>query len=170
MATAKRDAALSQLVQTIDEAFHCRSWHGTNLRGSIRRVNAEQAGWRLRPGGHTIAQITLHAAYWKYSARRRLRGDKRGSFPLKGSDWFDLPEPLLDADWKAHVALLDDQHRQLREAVAVLSPAKLHRKPPGGKVSFGMLIRGVALHDIYHAGQIQMIKAAQKAASMARNT
>ncbi len=149
---------IASLLLLLDEAYNKRSWHGTNLRGSIRGLTAEQAGWHPAPGKHCIADIVVHAAYWKYAAWRRLRGEKRGSFPLKGSNWFDLPEPLSEPDWKSHVRLLNDTHDSLREAVAATVPKQLEKPPPGGKTSRAMLIRGIALHDVYHAGQIQVIK------------
>lgn len=146
----------------LDEAFDQKSWHGTNLRGSIRGLTAAQADWRIAPGKHSIAEIVLHCAYWKYAAWRRLSGQKRGSFPLKGSNWFPRPGPLSDAEWKAAVQLLMDQHVQLRAAATTVSAGQLGRKLPRSKVSYGMLLRGVALHDVYHAGQIQQIKGLHK--------
>jgi hypothetical protein len=56
------------------------------------------------------------------------------------------------------VALLGEFHRKLRQAVAGLSDARLSRKASGGKETVGRLVRGVAAHDLYHAGQIQLLK------------
>lgn len=153
---------LGALVSLLDEAYQQKSWHGTNLRGSIRGLSAEEAGRRSGPGRHRIVDIVVHCAYWKYAVRRRLRGEKRGSFPLKGSNWFQLPEPLGAAAWREYVRLLESQHHALREAVAALAPADLAKAPAASRVSNAMLIRGVALHDVYHAGQIQIIKALHK--------
>jgi uncharacterized damage-inducible protein DinB len=150
----------AQTLRLIDEGYNRKSWHGTNLRGSIRGLSAVQAAWRV--GRHSIADLVVHCAYWKYTVRRRLRGEKRGSFPLKGSNWFKLAEPLTEAAWRECVALLEDQHAQLRAAIAELSPRQLEKPEPGRTVSIGMLLRGVAMHDVYHAGQIQMIKGVQK--------
>jgi hypothetical protein len=135
-----------------------KAWHGPNLKGSIRRVGAPAADWRPRPGRRSIAEIVVHAAYWKYAARRRLRGDKRGSFALKGSNWFALPTPLTDEGWRGFVRLLESEHRALRAAVAELPPDRLPQVPAGGKFSNAALILGIASHDLYHAGQIQLLK------------
>ena len=75
---------------------------------------AVQAAWRPHPNRHSIAENVVHCAYWKYAVRRRLCGEKRGSFPLKGSNWFALPEPLSEASWREFTALLESQHRLLR--------------------------------------------------------
>jgi hypothetical protein len=152
----------SPLLHLIDEAYNRKSWHGTSLRGSLRGLGAGQAGWRQPGGRHSIADNIVHCAYWKYAVRRRLRGEKRGTFALKGSNWFALVEPLTEAAWREYVALLDNQHAELRAAIAKLPAAQLGEAPTGSKVSIVGLVRGVALHDIYHAGQIQLIKAVQK--------
>ena len=62
------------VLNLLDEAFDKKSWHGPNLRGSIRGVTAAQAAWRIAPDRHNIWELTLHAAYWKYVVRRRLSG------------------------------------------------------------------------------------------------
>ena len=69
-----------------------------------------------------------------------------------------LPAPLYESDWKSFVAILDDEHRLLRAAIASFAPERLHQLPAGGKVSFVSQIYGIALHDVYHAGQIQLLK------------
>jgi hypothetical protein len=154
---------LALLLHLLDQAYDHKAWHGPNLRGAIRRLTAAQAGWRPQPGRHSIAEIVVHAAYWKYAVRRRLCGDKRGSFPLKGSNWFALPEPLSESDWRAYVRMLDDEHRTLRAAVEGLSPARLLATSVGSQFSHAALIQGAAAHDIYHAGQIQLLKRLQSA-------
>ena len=151
------------MLKLLDEAYKSKTWHGPNLRGSLRGVTAVAAVWRPNPKRHNIWEITLHAAYWKYAVRRRLCGDKRGSFPIKGSNWFVLPADANKAEWKAHLRLLDEMHRSLRDAIADMSPARLFTKVPGSKYTAAELIYGVACHDVYHAGQIQLLKRLLKA-------
>jgi hypothetical protein len=83
---------LKQALAALDEAFDRKAWHGTNLRGSVRGLDARDAAWRPGRGRHNIWELVVHAAYWKYTVRRRLTGEKRGSFPLPGSNWFTRPE------------------------------------------------------------------------------
>jgi hypothetical protein len=153
---------IAWLLDLIDQAYERKAWHGPNLRGSVRGLTPEVAAWRPDPERHSIAEQVLHAAYWKYSARRRLRGDKRGSFPLKGSNWFPVPEPLSAADWQAFVNELDTQHRQFRETVVEFSARRLDESPGQSPYTFRALITGLAAHDIYHAGQIQLLKRLQR--------
>jgi hypothetical protein len=152
---------ITQLLAILDQAYNKPSWHGTNLRGSIRRVTPAQAAWRPGTGRHNIWEIVVHAAYWKYAAARRFTGGARGSFPMKGSNWFPRPVesgPSIEKTWKGDLDLLDDMHDAVHAAVAALSAKDLSRTPPGNKVSNFALLSGVAAHDLYHAGQIQLLK------------
>jgi hypothetical protein len=153
----KVDAALGFLLDGLDEAFDSKSWHGTNLRGSLRGLTAPQAAWRPAPERHNIWEITVHAAYWKYAVRRMVTGARRGSFPLPGSNWF-LREDAGAAAWRQDLQLLNDEHRQLREAVAALPTTRLQSLTSKRVFTYAELIRGVAAHDLYHAGQIQLLK------------
>ena len=149
---------IQHMLAIIDQAYDHTSWHGTNLRGSIRRVSVDQAAWRPNPRRHNIWETVVHAAYWKYAASRRFTGEARGSFPLKGSNWFKRPAEKTGKAWKADIELLEDMHRVLRAAVAELSVNDLARTPSGKKVGNFALLSGIAAHDLYHAGQIQLLK------------
>lgn len=146
------------LLHLLDEAFDRRSWHGTNLRGSIRGMPRAVAAWRPAADRLNIWELVVHAAYWKYAVRRRLTGEKRGSFALVGSNWWRRPSENTDAEWKRDVTLLVEEHTALRGAVATFPGRQLSRTAPGSAFTYAALIRGAAAHDLYHAGQIQLIK------------
>jgi hypothetical protein len=156
-----------RLLAAIDSAYDRRSWHGTSLRGSIRRLTARQAAWRPAGAGppppHNIWELVVHAAYWKYAVQRRLTGGPRGAFPLKGSNWFARGGAIDERAWREDVALLDQMHRAMRGVVTALSPSDLDRRPGQGAVTTFALLSGVAAHDLYHAGQIQLLKRLQRA-------
>jgi len=146
------------ILRLLDQAYDHKSWHGATLRGSLRGLDPEAAAWRPGPDRHNIWEIAVHAAYWKYTVVRRITGAPRGSFPLSGSNWFTRPEELSNAAWKRDLALLAEAHQGLRAAVEGLAEPALDRTPPGSKTLLLDLLLGIASHDLYHAGQIQLIK------------
>ena len=163
MPTAAARAELRSMIDLIDEAFEKRAWHGPTLRRAIAGVTAAQAVWRPAPGRHNILELTVHAAYWKHEVRRRLRGGRREPFLLKGHNWFAAG----GASWKTAVRLLVDEHRALRATVAALPPKALARRVRGRDTA-AFTIRGIAAHDLYHAGQIQLLRRLQKSNRKAR--
>jgi hypothetical protein len=119
----------------------------------MKGVTAKQAAWRPGSGRHNIWEVTLHAAYWKYAVRRRIEGGKRGSFALEGSNFFPRPEKgkLHEEAWRADKALLEREHKALRDTIA-----KVLQTPQAEKLLPAMY--GIAFHDIYHAGQIRLLR------------
>ena len=156
------DPGIALLVRLIEQGYDRKAWHGTNLRGSLRGLSPVQSSWRLSPERHSIQELALHCAYWKYTVVRRLTGAKRGSFPLTGSNFFARPGVTTTHQWKSDLRLLEDMHRMLIAAVSTLRDRDLAGKAPGGSVSIEAVVSGIACHDVYHAGQIQLIKRARK--------
>ncbi|HUL35343.1 MAG TPA: DinB family protein [Candidatus Eisenbacteria bacterium] len=141
------------LLVLLAEAYEKKTWHGPNLRQSLKGVTAKQAAWRPGPGRHNIWELALHAAYWKYVARRRIEGSKRGSFSLKGSNFFARPVKghASETDWRKDLALLDREHKALEQAIRrALKTTRAKQLLP--------TIYGVAFHDVYHAGQIRLLR------------
>lgn len=152
------DTRIRLLLEVFDQAYTAPAWHGTPLKGTIRGVNARAALWRPGPKRHSIWDVVLHTAYWKCMVRRRLLRDPEISFPRAGADWPALPDRPNEAAWRRDRALLDEQHRLLRRAIAALDPRELGRRGWHSKWSVQSHVYGIASHDLYHAGQIQLLK------------
>jgi len=145
------------ILALLDEGYQRKTWHGPNLRQSLKGVTARQAAWRPGRGRHNIWEFTLHAAYWKYAVRRKLEGGKRGSFVLKGSNFF--PRPLkgnaTEAAWRADQQILETEHGAMIDTINEIRQAPVNEKTL-------KMIYGVAFHDVYHAGQIRLLRRLQE--------
>ena len=155
--SAERTSHSSDLLDTLDWAFNVASWHGPNLAGSIKGLCPEDAGW-APPGRKSIWQQTLHAAYWKQRVLNKLIGTT--PFARSGSNWPKLPEDRTQASWKRDIELLHEIHRKLRTAVAAMLNDDRELDP-----KLRRLIAGIALHDVYHAGQIRLLRKMLKGSS-----
>ena len=152
------NANVRALLCVLDEGFDGRAWHGPNLVHALRGVDPALAVWRPAESRHSIWELTLHAAYWKWTAAKRM-GVVAGRFARRGANFPIVPEPA-DADaWDRDVRLLWSEHARLREAVAALTTADLGRQlGASGEWTVEETVRGAAFHDVYHAGQIGLLK------------
>lgn len=155
-------AEIELLLDVIERAWSRKSWHGPNLKGALRGVTADEALWRPGAGRHNIHELAVHAAYWKHVSLRKLRGEAIDAFAYPGRDWFTVPHEPDAALWKRDLALLAKTHGLLREVVASLRPRDLRAKPVGSRYTRLEIVEGLAAHDLYHAGQIQLIKRLMK--------
>lgn len=144
------------IVRQLEQAFRRKSWHGTNLLGSIRGLDPDVAEWRPAPERHNIRELIVHCAYWKYSVYRRLAGDASIRFEIGGSNWMTRPDPAFTL--RDDVAMLKRYHERLLAALAAFPDERLAEIPKGSSTTFLDLVIGAAAHDLYHAGQIQLIK------------
>jgi hypothetical protein len=92
----KAPGPVDLLLRILDEAYEKKAWHGPNLKGTLRGVSVQEAVWRPAPDRHNVWELALHAAYWKYAGWRRLTGEKRGAFPVTGSNRVARPESATE--------------------------------------------------------------------------
>ena len=156
------DRRIALLLDVFDQAFDRKAWHGTALWGSIRGLTPPQALWRPGRRRHNIWEIVLHAAYWKYIVRRRLTRDPAVVFPRAGSNWPALPAKPDAAAWRRDVALLKEEQRLLRAVIARFPAARLKARGWRSTWTNAQHVYGIASHDLYHAGQIQLVKALRR--------
>ena len=156
--TADADLPIELLLANIDRAFDKRSFHGTTLRGALRGLSPDVAAWKAGPKRNSIWALILHTAYWKYIVRRSLTEDAEASFPRSPSNFPHLPSEVSLPALKRDIRLLVDEHRLLREAVAAVPVGTLVNRVSAKGPTRLDLILGIAAHDLYHTGQIQLLK------------
>lgn len=134
------------------------AWHGPAVLEVLAGVTPEQAHARPVPGAHTIWELVLHLGGAYQLVLRRLGGDPA---PLANDeDWPPVPAPTAE-NWRAAVEGLRVLNEEVRRAVAGFDPARLDgplvAEPP--YPAYVQFI-GLTQHDLYHAGQIALLKRA----------
>ena len=141
----------------LQRAYAGEAWHGPSLQELLAGVTAEQALARPIAEGHCIWELTMHIGVWMSAARRRLAGDTVQPTPQE--DW-----PLIDGGspvaWQQTLAALQQEHAQLQAAICSLPESSLENQTPGKNYSLAFLLHGVVQHNLYHAGQIALLKKA----------
>ena len=158
------DTIAQLLLENVQPRAGRNAWHGgPTASGALRGMRADQARWRPAPRRKCIWELVVHIAYWKYAVRRRLEGKSGGAlaerFPRSPANWARLPEPADERSWKADVELLKGEHLALLDTISEV-PAEWYGRPTAGgkRWTYGELILGIAQHDAYHVGQIQLMK------------
>jgi len=148
----------------LDSCFSGKGWQGPTLLGSLRGVSPSEALQKPKDCAHCLWDLLLHTTYWKYTILVRLGAAEPNTFPRSPSNWptppsAALPKAELAKRWKADLALARQTHARLKRAVADFSDSQFDRIPAGGRIwTARQLITGIAAHDVYHAGQCQLIK------------
>jgi uncharacterized damage-inducible protein DinB len=154
------DPRLDEVLHLLDPPPGTRLWYGgATAIGSLRGVGHAQAAWKPGTDRHSIWELALHIAYWKYAVRRRLDDSvPRGAFPRSPSNWPRIPDEPGERAWKEDRVLLRQEHEALVAIARTLGLGDLERRDAKGEYRALDLLFGVAAHDVYHTGQIQLMK------------
>jgi len=161
MMTARRDPTTSEARRIADQlrrAFDGTAWHGPALLELLKDIDTATAAARPLPKIHSIWELVLHIAAWDEAVRRRLGGTK---LQLTASQNFPrVPKPT-NAAWRNAVAQLKTTHERLVKTVAALPDSRFYDRVPGKRYNFYFMLHGVTQHELYHAGQIAILKKVQ---------
>ncbi len=147
---------LERSRKQLDKGFYGDAWHGPALEEVLDGISPEQATVRPIPDAHTIWEIVLHLATWRGVVRRRLEGERVDDVPTE-VDWPPVPDTSEEA-WAAARQALRDEQANLQTAIAALSEDQLESEVPGLGYSFYTMLHGLIHHDLYHAGQIAILR------------
>jgi uncharacterized damage-inducible protein DinB len=148
---------VQRIADQLRRAYEGEAWVGPCLRGLLDGVTAAQAASRPLPQAHTIWELVLHVTVWEAVVLRRLAGEDVE--PTGEHDWPPVHDSS-EAAWQKALTDLERGHRALREAIAGLTDARLNDPVPGKGYSVYFMLHGLVQHDLYHAGQLALLKKA----------
>jgi uncharacterized damage-inducible protein DinB len=157
-----RDSEAAGIADQLRRAFDGSAWHGPAVLELLADVDAATAAARPIADVHSIWELLLHIAVWDNAAMVRLDGKKwqptgRHNFPA-------MPGKPTEAAWRKAVAATKKTHDKLVKTVAALPESRLRDHVPGKRYDFYHMFHGIAQHELYHAGQIAILKKSAQAA------
>jgi uncharacterized damage-inducible protein DinB len=144
------------LADQIRRAFWGESWHGPAVREVLAGVSAEEAAAHPVAGAHSIWEVVLHIIGGYNLVLRRVRGERAQLAPAE--EWPPVVDVSSDA-WRKTQHALEQLNQQLESAVRTF-PAERLSQELGSEYSAYTQFLGAPQHDLYHAGQIVVLKKA----------
>lgn len=143
-----------RIADQLSRSYQGHAWHGPSLTEVLEGVTPEMAAARPSSGTHSIWEMVRHVAFWAAVARRTLEGE---AYPARLNAPADWPEPV--GSWPDAVAELEREQKALIHAVQGMADDRLEETVTEKKgYSFYVLLHGVVQHNLYHAGQMMLLK------------
>jgi uncharacterized damage-inducible protein DinB len=153
-----RTSPSALLADQLRRAFEGDAWHGPAVLELLEDVDPATAAAKPLPDVHSIWELVLHIAAWDHAALRRIAGE---TVQLTGTANFPVVPKPTAAAWRKAVAHAKRTHDRFVKTVASLPESRLRERVPGKKYDFYFMLQGLAQHELYHAGQIAILKKAQ---------
>lgn len=147
---------VERIQNQLERAFAGNAWHGPALMELLSEVDAARAAARPIAGAHSIWELVLHIAAWDKAVADRLLGG-RGS--VADAENFPVVNDTSAAAWQRAIETLKQNHRELLDAIGRVDESRLDTLVVEG-MSVYVHLHGVVQHDLYHAGQIAILKKA----------
>ena len=150
---------IERIQDQLKRAFEANAWHGPSVSEVLNGITAEQAHARPLRNAHSIWELVRHIAVWEDVGRRRLSGD-RAQIEISSTEDWPPPEDTSEAAWEKAKEALNRGHQALIGAIARTPESRLDEPIFAGMSTVYVTLHGVIQHDLYHAGQIAMLKKA----------
>jgi uncharacterized damage-inducible protein DinB len=151
----------ARLADQIRRAFDGDAWHGDSVVEILRGVNAKMAEAHPIKNAHSIWELLLHIAAWDGAVLTRIAGI--AAQPIDDQNFPPVKE-TSEAAWHTAIERAKHIHNELVQAVAAFPYSRLQEQVPGKTQSyynFFYMFSGIVQHELYHAGQIALLKKAQ---------
>ena len=145
------------IADQLHRAFYGNAWHGPAVLELLADVSAKTAAAKPMADAHSIWELLLHIAVWDNSGLVRLSGKK---YQPTGTDNFPLVTKPTEAAWRKAIAQAKRTHDTLEKTIASLPDSRLRDRVPGKRYDFSHMLHGIVQHELYHAGQIALLKKA----------
>src|SRR5258706_1435763 len=148
----------ARIADQLRRAFEGEAWHGDSVFEILEGVTAARAAARPIAGAHTVWELVLHIAAWDGAVLRRMGGV---AVTLSDAENFPLVVDASDGAWRTALAQVRQVHEELVAAVAALPDSRFCEMVPGKEgahYTFYYMLHGVVQHELYHAGQIALLK------------
>jgi uncharacterized damage-inducible protein DinB len=147
---------IERIKDQMQKIFYSDAWHGGSVMEFLSEISAKEAASHLLKARHSIWELVPHMETWKRVARYALEGKEIGRISPE-EDWPPI-EDVSEESWTRTVQSLKEEHEALVGALSRLSDERLVVTVPGRSHSFYTLLHGVIHHDLYHLGQIAILK------------
>lgn len=143
------------IADQLQRAFYGAAWHGPAVMEILEDVDAVTAAAKPIANVHSIWELLLHVTVWDAAALTRLAGSK--CQPTGDANFPRVTKPT-SAAWRKALSEARRTHDRLVRTVSSLSEERLRQRVPGKRYDFYHMLHGIAQHELYHAGQMAILK------------
>ena len=145
-----------RMEKLLKRVYDGEPWHGPSVKDMLTGITPEMAAATPIPGAHSIWEIVLHMTCWKKVVNQRLFALLLVE-PKPEENWPIVPE-INKSTWNRSLLEMDYAQRKLCESLLGLSDSRLGDRVPGKKYNNYFMLHGLIQHDLYHAGQMALMK------------
>jgi uncharacterized damage-inducible protein DinB len=148
---------IARIAYVLQQTYDGQPWHGSSVMSTLQNISVSQAYAHPLPDCHSIAELVKHVTAWRIFVWEKLRGNANYDISTPEQDW-PVTVDKTEASWQQSLVALEVSQQKLLEILSKAKDEKLAETVPGREYNFYFLLHGIIQHDLYHLGQMAMLK------------
>lgn len=144
-------------VNRFNEIYNGSPWYGETLEAKLNDVTDKNAFLQPVDVAHSVAEIVCHMTYWRKGLLSHLEGDGTFTPAVESPDNWVSVDTLTKEGWKKIFDDFNQSQKKTTQLLAKQNDEFLAKEYSKGS-TFEYLIQGIIDHDVYHLGQIGLVK------------
>lgn len=158
MKAAFMNKKIKELKKKFEIAYSGGPWYGDSMKDILNEINPAIVFEKVNGKSHSIAELTAHIIGWREFTLSRLEGNNNFKINQKETfNWKRIDEGEKTA-WKNILKELDKNQKKIISTLNRLDDDFLNNKVAGRRYRAEFMLEGTIQHDIYHLGQIVVLK------------
>jgi len=146
-------------IEKIQAVFQGECWHGPNITEVLANISSVQASYKPTPNTNSIAELIEHIVAWRRFTVEMLGGNVEFKIDVEaGEDWPRYPNGVSEAQWTAIKKSLDSNQEELVATMTAFDNSKADQNVGHRPFTFQQLAGFIIDHDLWHCGQIALLK------------
>lgn len=148
---------IKRIIKTIEATYDGKGWFGDNILQQLEGVDAAKASNIPEKLNHSIAEIIHHMMAWRLFIVEKLNGNAEYEVWDTDLNWVKINN-LNETDWTTLKSQLAENQQLLIDTIHQKAEQQMDNKVEGRSYNFRLMLHGISQHDIYHIGQISLVK------------
>lgn len=148
---------ITQYLNHFKAVHNGEPWYGDDITSKLDGVTDDTAFIRPVEGVHSIAEVVAHMTYWRMSLISRLKRDASFKASVESDDNWRDPSVLRVEGWTRIREAFETSQQIIIELLSRQPAEILDTEYEKGR-TFDYLVEGIIDHDVYHLGQIGLIR------------
>ncbi|NBA84356.1 DinB family protein [Emticicia sp. CRIBPO] len=156
MADKTDNLLVLRIKELLNASFHGGAWHGPSVLEVTKGLKVKEAAFKAG-NVHTIAELIYHMTSWRIFVLKRFQGDAEYNIENEKMNWGNFDK--IDAfELETLMMEMTLSHDELIKELESKNDDFLNEIVPGSEYNYYTLIHGIIQHDLYHTGQMAILK------------
>ena len=148
---------INRIHHLLQATFNGEPWHGPSVMSILTGISATQASQKPVANVHSIWELVLHMTAWRTFTWEKVRGNAAYDITSAEQDW-PMVSTTGEQAWQQALHGLQQSQEHVLDVLKQSGDELLDKIVPGRTYTYYVLLQGIIQHDLYHAGQLVLLK------------